>query len=213
MSLDIVPVTIDNVKDAIECAYGVFKPSDHFAIRHEFGAAVGLEPESSHVRDVMKIHRASYLMALKDGQPAGFSGYYSHVGHEEDVWLGWTGVGANFGRLGIGEATVAAAFKSAKFEGIKSFRIWTTNEQEYDAARRLYARMGFAEESYRASANQYEGASLVRVFSKAVAPKMSEEQSWELNAYELPDLEIFEMDRLNNLAKSQAFELAYKIAG
>lgn len=199
MSVEIVRVTRDNLAEAIDLACSVFQPYDYNAIQQELMASVGLEPEKTDVLDVMEIHRAGYVMACKNGQPAGISGYYSHVGHEADVWLGWTGVMPEFAGNGVGEAVVRAAFDAASFDGIKNLRIWTSNEDQYAAARRLYTRMGFQEEPYQASALPCLGASLARVFTKAANPHDTGD-SWNKTGYRLPDLEIFDMPRLDRIA-------------
>ncbi len=201
MSTEIVRVTRDNLAEAIKLACSVFQPYDYNAIRQELMASVGLEPETTDVLDAMEIHRAGYVMAYKDGKPAGISGYYSHVGHEADVWLGWTGVTSEFAGNGVGETVVRAAFDAAHFDGIKNLRIWTSNEDQYAAARRLYTRMGFKEEPYQANALPCMGASLARVFTKAANPDAGSD-SWKRTGYRLPDLEIFDMPRLDRIAHS-----------
>jgi GNAT superfamily N-acetyltransferase len=203
MTIKIVPVTKANVEQAIALACQVFKPGDHASIRDEFRAAVGLEPENSNVRNSRQIYRSGYVMALKDGVPAGFSGYYSQVGHEEDAWLGWTGVLKSYRCAGIGEAVVKAALKAAPSCGVKNLRIWTTDEDQYANARRLYLRMGYQEEIYAPAAKAHEGRSLARVFSKAANPSRDPGTAWERVAYRLPDLELGDLPRLNKVAKAR----------
>lgn len=206
MTIEIVPVTQDNVEQAIALACQVFKKGDHYAIRQEFRAAVGLEPENTDVQDVMEIYRSGYVMALKDGVPAGFSGYYTQIGHEEDIWLGWTGVLGQFGRLGIGEMITEAAFKAAPTEGVKNLRIWTTDEDQYASARRLYQRMGFIEERYSRTAKPWESLSIARVFTKSAEPENALRNAWANSAYRLPDLELFDQPRMNEVVRERSEE-------
>ena len=200
MAIEIIPVSPENVHEAIAVAKRVFQPYDHHALRQEFMAAAGLEPEGAEVRDEMEIHRSGYVVAMQDGKVAGFSGHYAQIGHDEDIWLGWTGVSPDFAGLGIGQAVIQAAFNSAQMDHVKKFRIWTSDEPQFASARKLYARMGFTEEQYDPLARPYQGGSLARVFTRFVDPSEKVTGSWAQDRYELPDLEIFDLPRLNRVA-------------
>lgn len=198
-NIEIIPVTVDNVDEAIGFAQQVMRSeSDDYAIHEEFRASVGLEPEFTNVQKIMGIHDAEYILATVDGQPAGFSGTYAYKQAPNDRWLGWTGVSDKFGRMGIGEKLVSEAFGRAHNRGATTNRIWTSEEEQYACARRLYARLGFTEEHYAPGAAANDGRSLSRVFSQpavAGAPV----RSWADTAYTLADLERFDVPRLNQL--------------
>lgn len=185
-------VTKANVEAAIGLACSVFEQCDHQAIRAELLSSIGDTDTTSCVSRDLGITSSKYFMATIKGQPAALSGYYSYVEHEEDMWLGWTCASPEFKGLGLGEAIISHAFYSGAKRDIKSFRIWTSDEPKFAAARQLYKKLGFNEESY---GDDSPGERTARVFSRAVNNTVME--PWRKIRYCLPDL-LADLPRLEN---------------
>lgn len=202
MSIETVLVTSHNLEESISSACEIFKECDHFAIRQEFTDSVYYQ-ESEIVHDVMNIDKSSYFTVREDGEILGVSGYYTYHGYQQDAWLGWTGVLPKAQGKRIGEILVSTAMSLAvnDLDGLSSFRIWTSEEEKHLAALKLYRRLGFVEEHYLHEEDIHTpGARLVRIFSKSADPDKSA-KSWLKKGYLLPDLEKFDMPRLDMITK------------
>jgi GNAT superfamily N-acetyltransferase len=195
MNITLKPVDKANLQQAIEVAVGVFGEEDRDSIREEFKAAVGIEPEKTIVSVECKIQDSSYFLAFNDeGKPVAVTGHYRIEGHESDAWLGWTGVLPEFAGNGTGATLVREAFAdAARRRPTETLRIWTTREDKYDTARRLYTRLGFTEESYEPGA--HDAARMISVFTKSAAEGAAN-PSWQGAAYPI-DCERYEIPRLN----------------
>src|SRR6185436_8758173 len=140
-SLTLTPVSEDNLELAVETAVAIFDERDRDAIEKEFGASAGCAADRSAAQAELHIINPHYFLATVGGQPVGVTGYYNIEGHEEEAWLGWMGVLPEHRRGGIGPELVRQGFAQAAQDNPRMLRIWTTLEPDYEAARRLYARL------------------------------------------------------------------------
>ncbi len=199
MEIKLEPITEDNLQLAVETAVAVFEERDRAGIELEFRASTGNPQAVADAARLLQIVNPHYFLATTpDGEPVGFTGYYNIKGHEEDIWLGWVGVAENFLRRGIGRELVQQAFAQAReAEEPANERIWTTLEPAYDDARRLYTKMGFAEEPYKPNAPD-PGTRLVSIFSRSANPSPPDDSYlWKNAAYYPIDCEAFVIPELN----------------
>ncbi len=192
-NLELVPVTEDNLALAVETAVEIFGEKDREGIQTEFGACARRQADMNAMRDELKIVNPHYYIAKRNGVAAGITGYYSIEGHEDEAWLGWMGVLPPYRRGGIGHELVQQGFAKAAEKNTRTFRIWTTLEDDYANARRLYTNMGFLQEPYRAGA--IDGAKLITIFSKS-ARFHDDLQLWQHTGYPI-DAEAHTIPELN----------------
>ena len=203
MDIQIVPVTKNNVEQAITLACKIFNDAAHHdTIRDEFLHTARVKKSYDDDRLLFE----QKIMALVDGVPAGLSGHYAYRSNPQDLWLDWTGIDKQFQGIGLGKRIVKSAFQIAHDDStspIEQLRIWTWDEPQYDCAHHLYERMGYTKEPYNPSAN--DGSSLVIVFSQGVN---GETKYWADSRYELPEIKQ-EIPRLNELlAQNNARQMA-----
>jgi GNAT superfamily N-acetyltransferase len=87
-----------------------------------------------------------YWTAIEDEQVVGLTGIYTTEEDEkESSWLGWFCVDENHRRKGIGKALLNTVIDLAKQLGKKSFRLYTSTHADEDAAKEMYAKLGFQE--------------------------------------------------------------------
>ena len=186
--LTFVPLDKENLQQAIDMAVAVFGEGDREGIVEEFSGS--LDPNTVHPY----IATSSFFMVLNNGQPAGVTGFYSVHGQPHDIWLNWMGVLPEARGHNIGQDLVQQGFIDKASAGIKTLRIWTTLEPDYESARKLYNRMGFKEESYRPGAT--DAAKTVVVYSKSTDPKAKADFSWKKTGYSI-DCEMHVIPDLN----------------
>ncbi|MBI1214498.1 MAG: GNAT family N-acetyltransferase [Alphaproteobacteria bacterium] len=188
--LDIVPVTPENLQLAIDTAVEIFGDGDREAINEEFKAALGIIPT------VPPIETSKFFIAYRNGAPAGVTGYYTIEDHPDELWLNWMGVLPQYRGQGIGTALVQEGFIENADDDAKTLRIWTTTEEDYDNARKLYKKMGFTEEDYKPGAT--DAAKMVVVFSRPLDAQQPEEKYlWKHTSYPI-DAETHVIPDLNH---------------
>lgn len=191
--LSFMPLNKNNLQQAIDLAVTVFGEGDKEAIIEEFSGS--LDPKSK----LPYIGSSQFYMVLNNGKPAGVTGYYSIPGHPEDIWLNWMGVLPEQRGNGIGTALVQQGFIDLAKPDVKTLRIWTTTEPDYDNARKLYSKMGFVEEPYKAGAK--DAAKMVVVFSRSTNPTPPDESyKWKNSSYPI-DCEAHVIPDLNKQLK------------
>ena len=190
-------VTKDNVEQAIDIAVRIFGEPDRGGITAEFRAAAGLQPEKDAVERELQMVDLHYYIFTKDGQDIGFLGYNSVKGHSDDIWMGWSGILPECRGGGVGKAIFNEVYGIAAAQpGVKNVRFYVTKEPEYAVAYKMYEKMGFRTEPYKPDAK--DAASLVTVFSKAVAPVYEgEEYFWKNCAYPMVDFDKYVIPYMN----------------
>lgn len=195
MSIDIKELSRKTLPDAMKVALEIFGESDRQAIEREFKASLGIEPDQTEVSKGLNIGDSKYFIPRdENGEIVGITGYYNFKGHEDEMWLGWFGVSANHYGKGYGKTLMSEAFNRAAREGVKTLRIWTTDEPYYDEACKLYEKMGFQREVYKPDAK--DGGKMVLVYSKAVDPHATHDIAWSRTGYKI-DAEYEHIPYLN----------------
>lgn len=184
-SLVLVPLDLGNVQQAIEMGVEVFGDKIREAISFAFRASVGILPDSDKMAADPYVDTLTYFIAMKDGKPVGFTGYYTIKGQKQDGWLGWMGILPEYRGQGLSPQLVDVAMEKGKANGVDTIRIWSTTQDDYGAARSLYReKLGFIEEPYRAGAT--DAAQMVVVFSKWISqkgPAVDDSFHWKNAAY------------------------------
>ena len=173
--LDFKPLDKENLQQAIDLAVTIFGDGDREAITEEFSGS--LDPNSN----LPFIGSSQFFLVYKNEHPVGVTGYYSIPGHPEDIWLDWMGVLPQYRENGIGTQLVQHGFIDKAKPDVKTLRIWTTLEKDYDKARSLYKKMGFIEEPYKPDAT--DAAKMVVVFYRSTDPKADKGYLWKNSAY------------------------------
>lgn len=76
----------------------------------------------------------------------GLAMLYGYRAQPDELWLAWFGLMPRLRGLGAGRELLDWVVDMARREGRRTLRLWTTDEAEYAAALRLYARCGFRTE-------------------------------------------------------------------
>lgn len=98
--------------------------------------------------DRRHLERTRFWTAHFDGQVVGVAGRYDYRGMPAETWLSWFGLLPVMRGHGYGARFLDSVIKVAKDEGRSALRLWTTDEDEYGAAIRLYQKRGYAAEHY-----------------------------------------------------------------
>ena len=80
----------------------------------------------------------------------GLAMLYGYRAQPDELWPAWFGLMPRLRGLGAGRELLDWVVDMARREGRRTLRLWTTDEAEYAAALRLYARCGFRTESHPA---------------------------------------------------------------
>lgn len=88
--------------------------------------------------------RAWCLMA--DNRVVGIASLYEYRSAPDEVWLAWFGLSPEVRGLGLGGTLLDGVIALARREHKSVLRLWTTDEEEYATALKLYARRGFKPE-------------------------------------------------------------------
>lgn len=183
-AITLVPLDLKNVQQAIDMGAKVFGETDRPGIEFAFRASVGIMPESAKMAADHYVDTLSYFIIMKDGKPAGFTGYYTIKGHNNDGWLGWMGILPEFRGQGLSPKLVDVAVEKGKENGVENIRIWSTIEDDYGTARSLYRdKLGYIEEPYKAEAGATDAAKMIMIFSKHLGPAADDSYLWKNAAY------------------------------
>lgn len=83
---------------------------------------------------------------------SGLIGLYNNLDDESDeIWLGWYCVNPELRGQGIGDKLLDFAINESRSRGKKVLNLYTTNEDKYASARRLYEKRGFIDVSKKKS--------------------------------------------------------------
>jgi len=95
-----------------------------------------------------RLQRIRFWTAIFDGQVVGVAGLYDYRDMPAETWLSWYGLLPVMRGHGNGARLLDWVIAAARQEGRAALRLWTTDEEEYRAATRLYERRGFSTEEY-----------------------------------------------------------------
>jgi GNAT superfamily N-acetyltransferase len=142
-----VPLTADHLIEASRVAAVLFP----WETEHQEALATALAPEAQ--RTFLNGHGLASVrcgVALKENLVAGLACFYVYEERPEEVWLAWFGLRPEMRGQGKGREFLDWFIDTARREGRKVLRLWTTDEPEYAAARRMYDRRGFICETWPA---------------------------------------------------------------
>lgn len=127
-----------------------------------------------------------------DDHVAGLAALYSYERHRDDLWLAWYGLRPMARGLGLGSRLLDVVIDEARREGRSAVRLWTTDEEEYAHAVRLYQRRGFScEEAPSLPGETWKTLVFtLGLRGNAVRPWASLQERGELCGRELPSLAI-----------------------
>lgn len=125
--------------------------SELFPWEHEHQTALraALFPEAhAGFLKPRRLKAARFWIARFEGRVAGLAGLYDYSGMPADTWLSWYGLLPFARGRGHGGRLLDWVIRSAREEGRTVLRLWTTVEDEYRIAIRLYEKRGFTAEEY-----------------------------------------------------------------
>jgi len=116
---------------------------------HQTALATSLEPEAHGAFLVeRRLERIRFWIARFDNRVVGVAGLYDYRGMPSETWLSWFGLLPVMRGHGQGARLLDWIIQLVRQEGRAVLRLWTTDEEEYAAATRLYLKRGFAVEEY-----------------------------------------------------------------
>ncbi len=114
---------------------------------HQTALAATLDPDAYSVFLIdRRLERTRFWTAEFDGRVVGVAGLYYYRNMATEAWLSWFGLLPEMRGHGNGSRFLDWVIKAVRDEGRAVLRLWTTDEEEYAAAMRLYERRGFATE-------------------------------------------------------------------
>jgi GNAT superfamily N-acetyltransferase len=95
-----------------------------------------------------RLESARFWIARVDGRVAGIAGLYNYRAMPAETWLSWYGLLPVARGSGHGSRLLDWVIRTAREDGRAVLRLWTTVEDEYQTAIRLYEKRGFIPEHY-----------------------------------------------------------------
>jgi GNAT superfamily N-acetyltransferase len=120
-------------------------------VEHRTALEAALYPEAH--AEFLSSHRLQdvrFWTANLEGRVAGMAGLYDYRGMLSETWLSWYGLLPGARGHGHGARLLDWIIRITREEGRAVLRLWTTIEDEYEMAIRLYERRGFTTEEYPA---------------------------------------------------------------
>lgn len=124
-----------------------------FPWEHDHHTALGaaLFPEAhASFMEVRRLESARFWTARIDGRIAGLAGLYDYREMPSETWLSWYGLLPVARGRGHGARLLDWIIRTSREEERAVLRLWTTVEDEYRLAIRLYEKQGFTAEEYPA---------------------------------------------------------------
>jgi GNAT superfamily N-acetyltransferase len=116
---------------------------------HQTALAAALHPEShTGFLSARRLERVRFWTARFDNRVVGVAGLYDYQGMAAETWLSWLGLLPVMRGHGHGARLLDWIINAARQEGRGVLRLWTTDEEEYGAATKLYLKRGFVVEEY-----------------------------------------------------------------
>jgi GNAT superfamily N-acetyltransferase len=111
---------------------------------HQLALEAALHPEAHGAFLVdRRLERIRFWTATFDGHVVGVAGLYDYRGMPAETWLSWFGLLPVIRGRGHGARFLDWIIDAARQECRAVLRLWTTDEEEYGAATRLYVNRGF----------------------------------------------------------------------
>jgi GNAT superfamily N-acetyltransferase len=116
---------------------------------HQTALAAALRPEAhTGFLSARRLERVRFWPARFDNRVVGVAGLYDYRDMAAETWLSWFGLLPVMRGHGHGARFLDRIIDLARQEGRTVLRLWTTDEEEYGAATRLYLKRGFTVEDY-----------------------------------------------------------------
>lgn len=146
--VEIVPLSSENLDEAIELAHSVFEfdvkkghaPEQGFRASLDETLKLKLKEESPKLDEVIKYF---ILKDTKNNKVIGTTGLYTLKGEPGAVWLGWFCIDPDYRGKGLGEYLLTWTMEKAKMEGYSILRLYTSTSPNEAAAQKLYDKLGF----------------------------------------------------------------------
>lgn len=95
-----------------------------------------------------RLQRVRFWTAIFDSKVVGVAGLYDYRDMPAETWLSWFGLLPVMRGHGYGARLLDWIIAAVRQEHRAVLRLWTTDEEEYGAATRLYEKRGFTTELY-----------------------------------------------------------------
>ena len=141
--MNLEPLGIETLTATQQVAAEMF-PWEH---EHQVALPASIRPHA--YRDFYEQRRLESVRcwtALESGSVCGMATLYAYERQRDEAWLAWFGLKSAVRGRGAGAAFLDWVISTARDEGRRVLRLWTTDEAEYAAAVRLYVRRGFVPE-------------------------------------------------------------------
>ncbi len=116
---------------------------------HQTALQAALEPDAfGEFLVTRRLSRVRFWTASFDSRIVGIAGLYDYRDMPTETWLSWFGLLPVMRGHGNGARLLDWVINVAREEGREVLRLWTTDEEEYRSAIRLYERRGFSSEEY-----------------------------------------------------------------
>lgn len=116
---------------------------------HQMALAAALDPDAhGGFLSARRLERVRFWTARFDNQVVGIAGLYDYRDMPAETWLSWFGLLPVMRGHGHGARFLDWIINAARQDGHAVLRLWTTDEEEYGAATRLYLKRGFVAEEY-----------------------------------------------------------------
>jgi GNAT superfamily N-acetyltransferase len=125
-----------------------------FPWEREHQAALHAAVDPARHRSFFAAHRLEsvrcWSVHLEHGPVCGLATLYGYAAQPHELWLAWFGLLPTARGHGGGGQLLDWLIGSARAEGRRTLRLWTTDEAEYERATQLYLHRGFVAEEHPA---------------------------------------------------------------
>lgn len=145
--MNIVPLSHENIEEAIKLAHKVFPLDSASSNPPERGFRKSLSQESvlkswrgpEHV-----LSRLNYWVLLDDNshKVIGVTGLYGFKDNLDEVWLAWYCIDPEARGKGMGRRLLEWTIDKARSEGYKLFKLYTSTDPNESVAQKLYESLG-----------------------------------------------------------------------
>jgi GNAT superfamily N-acetyltransferase len=145
------PLTKDSLLEAQALAVRLFPWEDE----HQAALAAATDTSSTAFLISRGLKRVRVWCVIDErDRMVGLVSLYEYDNEPDEAWLAWFGLSPEVRGCGLGGELLDGVIALARRESKTVLRLWTTIEEEYARALRLYARRGFRPEIQPALAGE-----------------------------------------------------------
>lgn len=148
-------ITNDNLDIAVKVQNEIF-PNENG--KQNFIDSINKEPYRKELK---------FWIVFNNSEPVGVIGVYSYHEYPENAWMGWYGVLTNQRGRGYGSQIFDFFENYARDNGYKYIRLYTDEEDNYEATK-LYYKKGMISEEYKNKQDTIHAVSKTLIFSKSL---------------------------------------------